>query len=298
MDFAAVLRYSNFNVFEEGETTVDKLKNSRLWRWIEKLAGFVAPMRIPVHSAHTAFFLILSVFPASMILVGALGYTSLELEDVLSLVAQVVPEPLMPLASRLFAGAYDATSAPLLSISAITAVWSASRGILGLKEGLNTVYGVQERRSYLVTRGISMIYTVLFVAMLVLSLVLNVFGTTILDYLHMTTNPVLLFLMDVIDFRFFLMLLLQTALFTAMYAALPDRKVGLWESFPGAVVASLGWLVFSKLFSLYVEHYPRYANIFGSLYAAALTMLWLYFCIMIVFYGGVINRYIMEKRHH
>ena len=139
-------------------------------------------------------------------------------------------------------------------------------------------------------------WTLYALIMLVLSLVLNVFGSTILDYLHMTTNPILLFLMDVIDFRFVLMLLLQTALFTAMYAALPDRQLELWDSFPGAVVASVGWLVFSNLFSLYVEHYPRYANIFGSLYAAALTMLWLYFCIMIVFWGGAVNRYIMEKR--
>lgn len=275
---------------------MEKLKNSKLWKWIQSVLEFLRPMRISVHSAYTAFFLILSVFPASMILVGVLGYTSLEVEDVLSLIAQVVPEPLLPLAKRLLSGAYDATSAPLLSISAVTAVWSASRGILGLKEGLNAVYGVRERRSYLVTRGISMFYTILFVAMLVLTLVLNVFGTTILDYLHMTTNPVFLFLMDVIDFRFFLLLLLQTALFTAMYAALPDRRMGLWESFPGAVVASMGWLIFSNLFSLYVEHYPRYANIFGSLYAAALTMLWLYFCIMIVFYGGAINRYFVEKR--
>ena len=269
-----------------------KITNSKPWKWLQSIVEFLAPMRISVHSAYTAFFLILSVFPASMILVGILGYTSLEVEDVLFLVAQVVPEPLLPLAQRLLNGAFDGTSAPLLSISAITAIWSASRGILGLKEGLNAVYGVKERRSYLVTRGISMFYTVLFVAMLVLTLVLNVFGTTILDYLHMTTNPIFLFLMDVIDFRFFLLLLLQTALFTAMYAALPDRR----ESFPGAVVASLGWLIFSNLFSLYVEHYPRYANIFGSLYAAALTMLWLYFCIMIVFYGGAINRYFAEKR--
>lgn len=273
-----------------------KIKDAKCWQWIRNILDFLAPMQISVHSAHTAFFLILSVFPAAMILVGVLGYTSLEVEDVLYLISGAVPEALMPLARRLLTGAFSGTSASLLSISAVTAVWSASRGILGLKEGLNAVYGVKERRSYLVTRGISMVYTVLFVVMLVLSLVLNVFGSTILDYLHMTTNPVLLLLMDVIDFRFFLMLLLQTALFTAMYAALPDRRLGMWESFPGAVVASLGWLIFSNLFSLYVEHYPRYANIFGSVYAAALTMLWLYFCIMIVFYGGAVNRYIMEKR--
>lgn len=275
---------------------MDKIMRSKIWQRGQQIADFLKPMRIAAHSANTAFFLILSVFPVSMILVGVLGYTSLELEDVMTMASGVFPDALLPLVRRLLSGAYEATSAPLLSLSAVTAIWSASRGVLGLKEGLNDVYGVRERRGYFVTRGISMIYTVLFVVVLVLSLVLNVFGSTIIDYLHMTTNPMLLFLMDVIDFRFVLMLLLQTALFTAMYAALPDQKLGLWESFPGAVIASLGWLVFSNLFSIYVEHYPRYANIFGSLYAAALIMLWLYFCIMILFCGGAINRYILEKR--
>ena len=275
---------------------MEELRKSKWWLWVRKILDFVKPMRISIHSANTAFFLILSVFPASMILVGILGYTALELEDLMTMVAQVVPEALLPLMYRLLSGAYDATSAPLLSLSAVTAIWSASRGLLGLKEGLNDVYGTREQRGYFVTRGISMVYTILFVAMLVLSLIVNVFGSTILDYLRMTTNPLLLFLMDVIDFRFFLMLFLQTALFTTMYAALPDRKLKFLDSLPGALVASFGWLVFSNLFSLYVEHYPRYANIFGSLYAAALIMLWLYFCIMIVFCGGAINRYILEKR--
>lgn len=264
--------------------------------WFRGILDFLAPMKISVYSAYTGFFLILSVFPTLMILVGVLGYTTLDVEDILVLIEQVLPQPLMPLVQRMLSGAYEATSAPLLSVSAVTALWSASRGILGLKEGLNAVYGVRERRSYLVTRGISVFYTVLFVAVLVLTLVLHVFGTTILDYLHMTTNPLLLFLMDVIDFRFFLLLLIQTALFTAMYAALPDRKQGLWDSFPGAVVSSLGWLAFSDLFSLYVEYFPRYANIFGSVYAAALGMLWLYFCVSIIFYGGALNRFLMEKR--
>jgi membrane protein len=275
---------------------VKNILQSKPYLWLRSILDFLSAMKISTHSAYTSFFLILSVFPALMILVGVLGYTTVDVEDVLELIGQVLPQPLMPYAQRLLHGAYEATSAPLISLSAVTAIWSASRGILGLKEGLNAVYAVKERRSYLVTRGICMFYTVLFVAMLVLTLVLHVFGRTILDYLHMTTNPLLLFLMDVIDFRFFLLLLLQTALFTAMYAALPDRKMGLWESFPGAVLASLGWLAFSDLFSLYVEYFPRYANIFGSVYAAALSMLWLYCCISIVFYGAAVNRYIMEKR--
>ena len=264
-------------------------------RWLCTLLAWLKPMNISLHAAYTCFFLVLSVFPILVILFCLLGYTSFGVEEVIELVAGILPDAFEPLAERIIIGAYENTSAPVLSLSVLTALWSASRGLRGLLMGLNSVYGLRENRSYFVTRGISMFYTFLFMVVLVLTLVLHVFGTTILDYLRMTTNPFLKFLMDVLDLRFFLLLILQTALFTAMYAALPNRGNSLKESLPGALLTSVGWLTCSDLFSIYVEYFPNYANVFGSVYAAALAMLWLYFCICIIFYGGALNRYLMER---
>ena len=106
--------------------------------------------------------------------------------------------------------------------------------------------------------------------------------------------PILRLLSGVIDLRFFLLVFLQTLLFCAMYTTLPNRQSRFWASMPGALLASVGWLVFSQLFSLYVEHFADYANLYGSVYAVALSMLWLYFCIQILFYGALLNR-ICEK---
>ena len=53
--------------------------------------------------------------------------------------------------------------------------------------------------------------------------------------------------------------------------------------------------MFSRLFSLYVEYFPNYANIYGSIYAVALAMVWLYFCLCIVFLGGALNHYLATK---
>lgn len=264
-------------------------------RWLRGILRFLKPMNISLHGAYTSFFLALSVFPVLVILFAWLGYTSYGIEEVLSLVAGVLPEAFMPLAGRIIAGAYENTSGAMLSISILTALWSASRGIRGLLMGLNAVYRLKENRPYLVTRGISVIYTFLFLIVLVLTLVLHVFGTTIVDYLRMTTNPLLLFLTDVIDLRFFLLLFLQTALFATVYAVLPNRKNSIGQSLPGALLAAVGWMTFSDLFSVYVEYFPNYANIFGSVYAVAMAMLWLYFCVCIVFYGGALNRYLMER---
>ena len=263
--------------------------------WGRKVVRFLRPMQISLHGAYTSFFLVLSVFPVLVILFAWLGYTSLGLEEVLALVEGVLPEAFLPLASRIIGGAYENTSGAMLSISVLTAMWSASRGVRGLLIGLNAVYGLEENRPYLVTRGISVIYTFLFLIVLVLTLVLHVFGTTLVDYLRMTTNPLLMLLTNVIDLRFFLLLILQTVLFATVYAVLPNRKNSLRESLPGALLTAAGWLIFSDLFSVYVEHFPNYANIFGSVYAAALAMLWLYFCVCIIFYGGALNRYLMER---
>lgn len=263
---------------------------------IRQVAKFLKPMDISLHSAYTSFFLVLSLFPMLVILFGMLAYTPLGLEELMGFLEGFLPAAFLPLAERIMSGAYLHTSGTVVSVSALTALWSAGRGVRGLLTGLNAVYGLEENRPYLVTRSISMVYTFLLLIVLILTLVLHLFGGAIVDYLRMTTNPLLDFLMDVINWRFWLLMSLQSGLFAAMYAYLPNRNHKLAQSLPGAIFASVGWMVCSRLFSLYVEHFPNYANIFGSFYAAALAMLWLYFCISIIFYGAALNRWLLERK--
>jgi membrane protein len=81
-----------------------------------------------------------------------------------------------------------------------------------------------------------------------------------------------------------------------MFIVLPNRHNSFRESLPGAVLASTGWLIFTQLFSFYVEHFSGYANVYGSVYAVALSMLWLYCCMSIVFCGGALNQILLEKK--
>lgn len=270
----------------------------RIGAWIAKgkrLLAFLRPMGIPTHSAYTSFFLILSLFPALMLLLGLLKYTDIRLEDLQTFTDGFLPQALSPTVRSLLKASYQKGSGAVVSVSAATALWSASRGMLGLVRGLKAVQGQRPERGYWRQRLTCVIYTFLFLLVLVLTLIAHIFGTSIVDYLWMTTDPVLMVLMSIIDLRFLLLLLLQTALFTGMYALLGGKRRRLRDCFPGAVAASLGWLIFSNLFSVYVEHFSGYTNIFGSIYALALGMLWLYFCICIVFYGSALNRIMEEK---
>lgn len=253
--------------------------------------------RIGMYAAGSSYFIVLSVFPLLVLMLAILRYTGLQIDTLTDFLAGFLPEALVPSAKRLILSTYQNTSGAVISLSALTGLWSASRGIYGLHTGLNVIYETEENRGYFYTRAISMLYTVLFLLMLIATLVLNVFGTTLLQKLHFDNLGLLQFLWDLVDTRFLLMLLLQTGLFSAMFMALPNRRNTFRDSLPGALLASLGWLVFSNLYSIYVQNFSGYANIYGSVYAVALSMLWLYCCVSIVFYGGVLNHYLAKQRH-
>lgn len=260
-----------------------------------RLIRAVAQWKVGLYASHASFFIVLSLFPSLVLLLGLLRHTGLEVGVLVAFLEGFIPEALMPAAKNIVLSTYQGTPGTVLSLSALTALWSASRGIYGLLTGLNSIYEVTENRGWLYTRSVSVLYTFAFLIVLLLTLVINVFGSTLLQALPWD-GDFLQFLTDVVDLRFFLLLLLQTGLFTAMFMALPNRRNSFRDSVPGALLASAGWLVFSDLYSIYVKHFSGYANIYGSVYAVALSMLWLYCCICIVFYGGVLNRFLIKHR--
>ena len=256
----------------------------------------VRRLQVPLHAANACYFIVLAVFPALVLLLGLLRYTPLEVERLGELLYGFLPEALAVGAEELILLTYDNTSGTVVGLSAATVLWSSSRGIYGVLTGLNAIYGVSEDRGYLQTRLLSILYTLAFLLILLLTLGLHVFGTGLLAVLERTAHPFVVFLVRLIDFRFVLLLLLQTGLFGAMFMALPNRRNGFWESLPGALLASTGWMVFSNLYSIYVEHFAHLTNVYGSVYAVALSMLWLYCCMSIVFYGGALNALLSQGK--
>ncbi len=256
----------------------------------------VQSLNVPLHAANAGFFIILSLFPALVLILSLLRYTGLQVASLIELADTLIPDALMDTVSELVLSTYENSSGALVGLSALTAVWSASKGVFGLLTGLNAVYGVSENRGWLYTRFISVLYTFALFAVLILTLVLHVFGGTLLELVPVVQNQFMKFLWNLIDFRFFPLLFVQTLFFMAMFAFLPNGRNKLRDTIPGALLASIGWLVFSDLFSVYVENFASLSNIYGSVYTVALGMLWLYFCLSIIFYSGAFNQYLEDQR--
>lgn len=267
--------------------------------WIEKTRGilaFLRPMGIPQHSAYTCFFLILSLFPGLLLLLGVLRYTQIQIEDLMALLSGWLPASLLPTAKTLVEASYRHASGVVVSVSVIAALYSSSRGMFGILNGLGAVYGSRRQKGYWRRKAVSVVYTGFFLLLLVATLGLHIFGNAILDYLWMTTHPAVMTLLQAVDFKGLLLLALLFGLFAAMYALLSGKRNRLRHSLPGAAAAATLWLIFSRLFSIYVEYFSAYTNIYGSIYALALGMLWLYFCVCIFFYGAALNVWLERQR--
>ena len=154
--------------------------------------------------------MVLSAFPMLVLLLGMLRYTALEPQDLMELCRVFLPEALQGLAWQLILDTEGNGS--LLSVSALTALWSAGRGMYGILRGLNAVAGVREERSWLRVRLLSAGYTLLFILVLVLTLTLHVFGGRLLEYFGLRRLGGL---------RFAVLLLVQTMVFCGMYVRLP-----------------------------------------------------------------------------
>ena len=130
----------------------------RLYSLVTRLSD----LQIGLHASSAGFFLALSVFPGLLLLLGLLRYTTLEISALLGAVEGFLPEALLPYAEDLIRGIYANASGVLVSVSALTALWSASRGVFGLLTGLNGVYGIRDDRSWLHTRLLCVGYTFAF----------------------------------------------------------------------------------------------------------------------------------------
>lgn len=258
---------------------------------IRLIARYIGRLKIPIYASHACYFIVLSMFPMLVLLLGLLRYTGLSVDSLMSVVEVFLPEALLPIAKRLLTNAYQNVSGTMIPLSALVALWSSSRGVYGLLTGLNSLYHVPENRGYLYTRSVSVLYTVLFLIVLMMTLLLHVFESVFVRLFQFVG-----IFSEILDMRFFLLMVVQTLLFTTMYTVLPNRRNSFLASLPGGLLSSVGWLVFSDLYSIYVNHFAGYSNIYGSVYAVALCMLWLYSCISILFYGGALNYYLTAEK--
>ena len=245
---------------------------------------------VSAYAAQAAFFVIISVFPLTMLLLTLVKYLPYFNDGVPMIQFDILPHDLNELATNALGEIINKSSNTVLSISAVTALWSSSKGVYSIFQGLASVYSVKDTRSGFTMRLLAVVYTALFLVMLILALGFLVFGDSIY---HAVINilPLAADKIEIVSrgIKWLLGFGVLVLFFEMVYIAVPDRKSGIIEELPGALISAVGWIGFSYLYSFYIDNFSNYANIYGSLTAVVLMMLWLYFCMYIMLFGAEVN---------
>ena len=238
----------------------------------------VSEDRVSLHAAHASFFVITSAVPFASILFTLTGLflPSVSAKNLLEGSGSALTELLNHLAAEI----RSVPGVSLLSFSTVTTLWSASRGIAGIRSGIETIYGCTRRSGYVEHRLRSLFVTLLFILFLAAAVGILLFG----DLLGLPSGKI----------RFPVFAAVLTASFTGIFVSAARRsdrvRHTIRHHIPGAVFATLGWIVFSGGYSLYIVHFPSATTVYGGLAAICLIMLWLYFCMMILLLGAEVNK--------
>lgn len=260
---------------------------------IQLMLGFVRRANgdhVSAYAAQAAYFLIMSFIPFILFLTTLIRYTPLSYNVVRDAIVGFVPGNLQTFVLSIVVEVYKRSTA-IVPLSALMALWASGKGMQAITNGLNTIYHVKETRNWLMNRIYSVFYMLLFVLAIIVSLLMLVLGNRI-QVAAQKTIPILGSLMaKIMGARTLLVFAVLIVVFLVLYKVLPNRKATFKSQLPGAFIIAVAWLIFSYGFSRILNFFLNFGNMYGSLTALIMVMLWLYVCMNLILYGAEINAY-------
>lgn len=265
---------------------MEKLK--RIFSQVSQIPEQVSKVHMGAYAAQAAYFLMLCMIPIILLLLTLVQYTPVTKADVMTAVIQVFPSSVDSLITSIVNQVYN-QSTGIIPVTLVITLWSAGKGVLSITTGLNCIYGCPETRNYFFLRIRATLYTVMFIVVILLLLVLSVFGNS-LNLFILEHVPLMTRMADwLIEARTVISPAVLVVFCLLLYKFLPNRRDRFIKQLPGAAFAALGWMVVSWIFSVYLDIFQGFSSMYGSLTTIVLIMLWMYFCMYSILLGGEIN---------
>lgn len=275
---------------------------SRMIRYFKHVIKAVLDNDFSGMAAEMGFMLMLGIFPAMLFLAAIFGWMGNKsfINPVLVFLSNVIPADSMNLIRTVLNEVMLFSKGGLIgTIGVIVTLFLTSNAVAVVLKGLNRAYQVEETRSFLYTRILSIIMVFVNTFMLFLSINLIVFGKVIISFSvnHLgMTHPCAIFLLTmrwpVAFFALYFMALIN-------YYILPDLKgdeaLKRKSALPGTLFFCSLWLIGSWGFSIYVNNLQTYNRVYGTIGAFAMLMVWLYYTSILLLIGGEINSQVYNK---
>lgn len=270
----------------------------KLWSFIgcfARIGKKLSDDNLNAFSAQAAFFLFVSLFPFIMLLLALLQFFPFDMEDLINAAEAVFPDGIKEFFVPTITEIYQKGTPALISVTAVTAIWSASTGVNAIIRGLSKIYDSNDAENWLRLRIKSIFYMLGLLIVIILSLGLFVFGNLFLAKISELLPHISIVTFLSTGIRLLCGVCALTLIFSLIYIFSHKKRSRFFAELPGALISAVGWAGFSYLYSFYINNITNF-SVYGSLTLVVFFLLWIYVCFYFLFLGAEVNRY-LKGRH-
>ncbi|MFR6485397.1 MAG: YihY/virulence factor BrkB family protein, partial [Intestinibacter bartlettii] len=265
----------------------------------ERKYGQIEIGNINSRAAEVGFYLLLSLFPFLLFTISAVVFIPIiYLNKYINILESLIPSSAFIILNGLIRSVIGNRSIKLLISSFFLAIWSISKAVKSLIRGINRSYGVNENRSFFKVLFISLIFSIMLLLLILISLVLLIggekIGTFVFDLIGL--DKYFIYIWNIL--RYSVGILFVISILVILYTYMPNTKMKVRDSVPGAVLSTFLWIIVTYGYSFYVNNFSNYDVIYGSLGGVIVLITWLYLSSWTILAGSELNARLLYKKRN
>lgn len=247
-------------------------------------------------SCQLAYSLVFSFFPFLIFIISLIGYMPIHSNDVLTILNVILPSDILNLINDTVIYIVDTRNSRILFPSLIFTIWTTCSGFQAVIKGLNMAYGLKEKRSKLKLYTISILCTLGFIMIILITSMFLIFGQIIGAFLAYKFQLSSEFNIVWNVMRYIVIFLSISSIFATVYKYTPNIRLAWKDVLIGTFTATLSLIIVSICFAFYVNNFANFSFIYGSIGALIALLTWLFILSNIIIIGGEVNAIVYRKR--
>lgn len=245
----------------------------------------------PGLAAQLAFYFLLALFPALLVIISLLTYLPIDgaIAALLGRLEPLLPAEVLDVVRREVGQLLQGSARGLLTLALAGALWSSSSAMTTVITTLNAAYDIEEFRPRWQTRLVAIALSLALAVFTVAALVIVVSGADLGRAMAGALNVGEVFPEIWSVMRWPIALGFVVFAIDLVYHFAPNAETRwVWIS-PGSLLATGLWLLTSIAFKLYLQHVSDLAVVYGTIGSAIVIMLWLYLTGFALLIGAELN---------
>lgn len=238
------------------------------------------------NAAAMTYYLLFAMFPFFIFVTSLLGLLHLPTLTLDGQITRFLPEDVVVFLNLAIEHITKSSNNALLTFGLVFSVWFPLRAVSNLMEAINDIYGEEKSGSHSIRTAILTALTIVLIPAMLLLLLL---GERVLGFVGEYIPISAEFITGWSRMRFVPMAAALLFMLSAVYFFSPSKIQKARYILPGAILSMGVWMLFSLIFSYYVDHMGRYSIIYGSIGVIIALLVWMDWSLIAMLMGAVFN---------